>query len=102
MHPDVQVTNQDRPNVVEVNGQNWFHDDEICKLNINGPTSKREWSIKVPVGNPITKGSNTDKHLSRLDVFLIMFPPKLLVEIVRFTNAELERNQKKRLLQVNC
>jgi hypothetical protein len=52
-----------------------FADNEATLHEVNGSYHVREWGVKTPIGDILRRGSNIDKRLSWLDVFLLMFPP---------------------------
>ena len=51
---------------------------------------KKTWRMMTPSGTSISKGCEEAKTMSRLDFFLLMFPPKQLKKMVSYTNVELE------------
>ncbi|KAG7372651.1 transposase IS4 [Nitzschia inconspicua] len=76
--------------VVTTHEVDWFIDDEAVLHPIGQPTPRRSWSIKTPIGDVLQAGSNADKRLTKMDVFLLAFPPESLVSICRNTNVVLE------------
>jgi hypothetical protein len=58
---------------------------------LNGNVPFRQWSVRNMVGDVLYPGgpNSEDDHMSPLDYFILMFPPKQLSAIVRLTNAEL-------------
>ncbi|KAG7352187.1 hypothetical protein IV203_008235 [Nitzschia inconspicua] len=76
--------------VVTTHEVDWFIDDEAVLHPIGQPTPRRNWSIKTPIGDVLQAGSNADKRLTKMDVFLLAFPPESLVSICRNTNVVLE------------
>jgi hypothetical protein len=82
--------------MVDCHGEKWFEDYDATMRDINGPYHYRSWSLKTPTDTTWIEGYNVDKKISRLDVFLMMFPPKQLTSIVTYTNVELEDLNKRR------
>jgi Transposase IS4 len=69
---------------------NWFCDNEATQIEIKGSFHSREWGVKTPEGDILRRGSNSDKRLSRLDIFLLMFPPSELNLLLFCTNTNLD------------
>jgi hypothetical protein len=68
----------------------WYEDDEACLMAMCGAVAFREWSIRTVVGgHALGPKSDTGKLMSRLDYFLLMFPPDELSLIVTLTNENL-------------
>ena len=78
---------------VTCHGTKWYIDNAKAGKSINGPVYTRNWSVVVSTGEQWAHGCNRDMLISRLDVFLQMFPPVQLRLIVRLTNQQLERYQ---------
>ena len=53
---------------------------------MNGAVPERTWYLKRPMDISICKGSNRNRRISRLHMFLFMFPPAQLELIVVETN----------------
>jgi hypothetical protein len=68
--------------VVTVHGTDWFKNDAATKLPMNGPMSNRDFAIKTPIGDTITRSSDRNGTRSRLDYFMLMFPPAELTLVV--------------------
>ena len=68
----------------------WTTDTDF-DLDTNGSCPTIPWCIKDGFHNHHTEGSNTGTQLSRLDYFLMMFPPESLRHIVTLTNAQLAK-----------
>ena len=77
----------------EAHGCKWFKDDEATKQDIGGRVPFREWSQKTTVGEEITAGCDVNCRRSRLDYFLLMFPPTQLQEMCRLTNFQLNKKE---------
>ncbi len=74
------------PRTCVCHGMEW-HNDEVSVLrDINGPYQEREWFLKTPVGDLLTTRGNVLKQMSRLDVFLLVFPPSQLGIMCQETN----------------
>jgi hypothetical protein len=76
--------------------QKWFQDDGAIMRDSNGTYHYCSWSQKTPTDTNWCEGYNVDASISRLDVFLMMFPPKQLTSIVLYTNSELELLNKRK------
>ena len=91
---NIQDENRPRPDMrQEAHGLKWY--DESNRLrrgrSINGDVAPRQWYVKDAIGDKLSPIHNKDKvmTMSRLDFFLLMFPPNHLNEIVRLTNVQL-------------
>ena len=86
--------------VAEVaHGRTWVKDDRLLKGHeINGPVPHREWFVLDSMGERIGR-VNTDKArcMSRLDFFLLMFPPEHLTRIIAMTNEQLRSKERKEI-----
>jgi Transposase IS4 len=51
-----------------------------------------EWALKLPAGDTWRCGSNSDRTITRLEVFLQLFPSLALNTMVFATNDNLKRN----------
>jgi hypothetical protein len=67
----------------------WFEDQEACQMPMGGNVPFREWSIRTVIGHWLGPGSDIRKSFSRLDYFLLMFPPDELSDIVTLTSENL-------------
>lgn len=90
----VPATNKTTP-VVTVHEQEWFSDRNASLRDINGTYHRRQWYMRNVVGDHLTTGHNVDKMMSRLDIFLLMFPPDHLLTIVNLTNIQLKEAMEK-------
>jgi hypothetical protein len=86
--------NQFNP-AVTVHGTNWFKNDAAMKLPMNGPVMDRDFAIKTPIGDTITRSSDKNGTRSRLDYFMLMFPPAELTLITQLTSEALVKDRKK-------
>jgi hypothetical protein len=64
-------------------------------LPINGPLMERDFAIKTPIGDTITRSSDKNGVRSKLDYFLLMFPPSQLTLITTLTSEQLIKDNKK-------
>ncbi len=82
--------------VASVNNTNWYHEPSVLLHEINGPVRYREWGVRTPTGDVLYPGNNSDERYSRLDIFLMMFPPRQLDHMLKATNDQLEIRQKRK------
>ena len=55
----------------------------------------RQWAVRNALGEPLIPNNAAGfSTMSRLDFFLLMFPPTQLADLVRLTNDELDRRGK--------
>ena len=80
---------QQLPAVV-AHGLQWWDDPMATKIPIGGAYSNTEWHLRDSIGNVFRKGSNRHNRMTKLEYFLLMFPPMQLDEMVRLTNLRLE------------
>ena len=59
----------------------WWEDPEATHMDIGGSVPQRDWIIRTVVGEKLGPGSDQGKSFSRLDYFLLMFPPDQLSTI---------------------
>jgi hypothetical protein len=67
----------------------WYEDLEACQMSMGGNVAFREWSIRTVIGDSLGPGGDVGKSFSRLDYFLLMFPPEQLAMIVALTSENL-------------
>lgn len=82
--------------VASVNDTNWYHEPNVLLVDINGPVRYREWGVRTPLGDVLYPGNNSDERYSRMDIFLMMFPPRQLNHMLQATNDQLEIRQKRK------
>ena len=85
--------NAARQTVVTANGIEWVRAG-IDDPPLNGNVPPRVWSIRNVVGEVLVPGQNmatTPQDMSPLDFFLLMFPPKQLLDMVEWTNVQLNK-----------
>lgn len=98
MTPDRRITHHmDSPfhrNVVaSAHGYDWHDEPAQLYHEIGERHRYRSWSLQTAIGDIIRAGENCDEKYSRLDVFLMMFPPKQLEIMQQLTSRKLvEKN----------
>jgi hypothetical protein len=74
----MRPTRDDGNCVTAPHGERWYKDDIVTQSDINGMFPYRAWGVKTPRGDLLGAGSNVGERLSRLDIFLLMYPPTQL------------------------
>jgi hypothetical protein len=69
----------------------WYPYRHSIGSSINGMVPYREWGVRLPTGGVWREGCNSDETISRLDVFLQMFPVRQLNDMMLFTNQQLRK-----------
>ena len=77
-----------------VHDQEWFVDDPAMKLPVNGNYHFCNWAINTRMGYMIGQGGDHQNSYSRLEYFLMLFPPEQLQLILQLTNNELAMARK--------
>ena len=77
-----------------VHDQEWFVDDPAMKLPVNGNYHSRNWAVKTRMGYMLGCGGDHQNSYSRLEYFLMLFPPEQLQLILQLTNNELAMARK--------
>ena len=72
-----------------VHDQEWFVDDPATRLPVNGNYHFCNWAIKTRMGYMLGRGGDHQNSYSRLEYFLMLFPPEQLQLILQLTNNEL-------------
>jgi hypothetical protein len=74
-------------------GVAWYQDDGRVLHDINGPFPIRQWCLRTPIDGQhgIQPGSDIQRRYSRLDYFLLMFPPEQLTLMHRLMNQKIRR-----------
>ena len=83
-----------RNNAVDLlinNNQRWVENNIRSYTNANGDVNERNFILRGNDGIEITPNSQRSRGMSRLDWFLLSFPPAELAEIIRLTNLELSK-----------
>ena len=84
------------PIVVTVHEQEWVVDDTNIKLPKNNRNNNyRAWGVRDTIGNIHGPGTDRGRHVSRLDYFLMVFPPQQFTKMRQLTNRALIRLGKK-------
>ena len=90
-HPNIVDTDNNNTNNVvlqeiDEDGVKWEEDPEKVMIDQNGPLFERPWSLKTSTGDILTAGCELGKRMTRLDYFLLMFPPGQILTTVRLSN----------------
>jgi hypothetical protein len=72
----------------------WFKDAAAIQLPINGRVATKKWGIRTHAGFTVGAGTDVGNGMSRLDYFLLMFPPRALTTICHCTNIVLNAKTK--------
>ena len=86
------IANNDTPlqeAAAMVHDQEWFVDDPATKLPVNGNYHFRNWAIKTRMEYMLGQGGDHQHSYSRLEYFLMLFPPEQLQLILQLTNNKL-------------
>ena len=67
----------------------------MAKKDQNGPINSKTWGIQTITGDVISQGCELGKIMSRLDFFLVMFPPAQLIQCTVLTNKVLKKEKLK-------
>jgi hypothetical protein len=79
------------PTSLTFHNTEWFEAEQsILEQEMNGPVAQRFWSITDSrSGTVLERDCDQGDLMSRLDYFLLMFPPQSLLSIVRLTSQKL-------------
>ena len=91
------IANNDTPlpeAAATVHDQEWFVDDPATKLPVNGNYHSCNWAVKTRMGYMLGCGGDYQNSYSRLEYFLMLFPPEQLQLILQLTNNELAMARK--------
>ena len=77
-----------------VHDQEWFVDDPATKLPENGNYHSCNWAVKTRMEYMLGRGGDHQNSYSRLEYFLMLFPPEQLQLILQLTNNELAMARK--------
>ena len=77
-------------------GRDWHDNMAACLAGVGEAPVFRRWFIRDMHGGKIEPGSVQSGHLSRLDFFLLMMPPRQLELMTREMNVQLTRIGAKR------
>lgn len=76
----------------ECHGMEWIENDSDTLENVNGAVPPRQWALRTLVsGELVVPESDTQLRRSRLEYFLLMFPPAQLNLMHRLMNEELQK-----------
>ncbi|EEC46364.1 predicted protein [Phaeodactylum tricornutum CCAP 1055/1] len=75
-------------------GTKWYEDDEATLNDTNGSVPIKDFGISTPVGEVLGPNSDIGGKYSRLEYFLLMFPPKQLTTMCQLTNNALVQQNK--------
>ena len=89
--PDLRRSPRRRgpPPTVTVHDTDWFENQRDVQYSVGGLVMERDFAIRTPVGDTLSHGTERNGRQSRLDYFLLMFPPEELNLIVTLTNTQL-------------
>ena len=82
-------------NDVDCHGMKWMENDSLAKKDQNGPINSRTWGIQTITGDVISQGCELGKRMSRLNFFLLIFPPAQLTQCTVLTNKVLKKEKLK-------
>ena len=91
------IANNDTPLpevAATVHDQEWFVDDPAMKLPVNGNYHSHNWAVKTMMGYMLGQGGDHQNSYSRLEYFLMLFPPEQLQLILQLTKNELAMARK--------
>ena len=72
-------------------GRTWVHDDLKSNEDTNGPIPHLLWYVTDITGYRITQNDQGGiEAMSKLEVFILVFPPNHLIKIIALTNMRLE------------
>ena len=89
---DSVIANNDTPLpevAATIHEQEWFVDDPATKLAVNGNYHSRNWAVKTRMGYMLGRGGDHQNSYSRLEYFLMLFPPQELQLILQLRNNKL-------------
>ena len=80
------------PAIVECHGVTWEENRTRTKREQNPSKGrKKTWRMRTPSGSYIYEGCDEATTMSRLDFFVLMFPPTQLKKTVLYTNEQLRK-----------
>ena len=98
---DTVIANNDTPlpeAAATVHDQEWFVDDPATKLPVNGNYHSCNWAVKTRMGYMLGRGGEHQNSYSRLEYFLMLFPPEQLQLILQLTNNKLAMVRKNNIM----
>ena len=95
LYDEVHTESQTQQSVsfIEAGDKKWYEMPEASERPMNGPIPYKEWGLKLPTGDIWRDSCNTDSSISRLDVFLQMFPTEALNTMHSTTNDYIKREE---------
>jgi hypothetical protein len=75
--------------IARPHGFDWFINEPVTNRPVNGNIPRKAWRVTNAMGDRFLFQSHPEKRYSRLDYFLLMFPPSELQLILRLTNSQL-------------
>ena len=75
--------------VLVVHDTKWYKEYFVLSIDINGAIPDRDFGIRTPVGEVITRNSDNSNKYSQFNYLLFMFPPEEIKLIVSLTNFRL-------------
>jgi hypothetical protein len=82
---------------VAVHDTSWYEDDGATRLPINGSFAFRNWQATNAMNVHFREASDTEQKYSRLDFFLMMYPPSQITAMIHLTNNQLHVHNKKEI-----
>ena len=76
-------------------GRKWFEDHYGVKQNINGFHPFCQRFLRTTIGSQLTPGYKEGNNISRLDYFLLLFPPNQLIQMTVYTSEHLFKHKEK-------
>lgn len=88
--PDVE-DEEPEPHKVTVHGRDWVNEKDIPPFgfSVDGVIPCRDWGLRIPTGETWREGVIGDESITRLEVFLQLFPPRQLLDLYTLTNIQL-------------
>ena len=102
-HDDGETTDTDRSTINNndndtnlmaqvAHGRKWVVNHAETQQDINGPIPHREWYMLDEVGDRISESDQSKVDImSRLDIFLLMFPSGHLTSMIGWTNSSMAK-----------
>jgi hypothetical protein len=91
---DTLVDTESENPVATVHQTEWYVNERKTRLDVNGHFYIRHFHICTSVGDLIGQDSDNEVRFSRLEYFLLMFPPTQLTTMCWLTNTMLAQQNK--------
>jgi hypothetical protein len=91
---DTLVDTESENPVATVHQTEWYVNERKTQLDVNGHVYIRHFHIRTSVGDLIGQDSDNEVRFSRLEYFLLMFPPTQLTTMCWLTNTMLAQQNK--------